>query len=94
MEAISNYAYGFFSSHPQLAALLLALVVIHTAVKAFVDALVSSRAQWDSTPNTDDTWYEKTLTAVVRVISVTGKAVAYIAGFRPKPKAEIVQENK
>lgn len=94
MDFITNFAYGFFTAHPKLAALLLLLVAIHTAVKAFVDALVSSRAQWDKTPATDDTWYEKTLTFLVRVLQVTGKAVAYMAGFRPKPKAEIIQENK
>lgn len=94
MDVILNFVSNFFNSHPQIAALLLAIVVVHTAVKAFVDALVSSRAQWDATPASDDTWYEKMLTFLVRVLTVTGKAVAYIAGFRPKPKAEIIQEKK
>lgn len=91
---LTDFAYNFFVQHPKLASLILMLVVIHTAVKAFVDALVSSRAQWDKTPTTDDTWYEKALTVAVRTLAVTGKALAYLAGFRPKAKAEIQNETK
>lgn len=93
-DPILNFAYGLFMAHPKLAAFLLLFIALHTAIKAFVDALVSSRAQWDKTPTTDDNWYEKALTVAVRILAVTGKAVAYMAGFRPKPKAEINQENK
>lgn len=94
MDTLIGLASGFFSDHPKLQAFLLAFIVVHTATKAFVDALVSSRAEWDKTPLTDDTWFEKALTWTVRILAMTGKVVAYLAGFRPKPKAEINQEKK
>lgn len=86
IDSVSSFALNFFNAHPKLASALLLLLVVHTAVKAFVDSLVSSRAQWDESPTTDDTWYEKLLTGIVRILSVTGKAVAYIAGIRLKSK--------
>jgi hypothetical protein len=85
---------NYLLAHPKLLALMVVVVVIHTAVKAFVDSLVSSRAQWDKTPDVDETPWEKALTIAVRVLAVTGKAVAYMAGFRPKSKAEIVVEKR
>lgn len=84
MDQLSSFALNFFNSHPKLASLILLFVVVHTAIKAFVDALVSSRIEWDKTPDLDETWYEKALTAAARVLTVTGKALAYLAGFRAK----------
>lgn len=93
MDFLTGILTNFFATHPQVLAWVITLVAIHTLVKSFVDALVSSRAQWDATPTTDDNWYEKALTFVVRAVGVVGKVLAYLAGFRPKPKAETIIEN-
>ena len=98
MDQIANFLIGpmaeYLNAHPKLMAGLVAVLVINLAVKAFVDSLVSSRAQWDKTPLSDDTWYEKALTWAVRITGLLGKAAAYTAGFRPKSKAEIKQDPK
>lgn len=75
---------SYLTAHPKLMAAAVTVLIVHTAVKAMFDSLVSSRAQWDQTPLSDDTWYEKALTWSVRILALTGKVVAYIAGFRPK----------
>jgi len=97
MDQFANLLIGpvadYLAAHPKLMAALVAFLVFNTAVKAFVDSLVSSRAQWDKTPLTDDNWYEKALTWAVRILGLTGKAAAYMAGFRPKSKAEIKTGN-
>ena len=59
-----------------------------------VDAIVSTRAEWDKTPNIDETWYEKTLTFLATAVKFLGKIAAQLSGFRPKPKAEIIIEEK
>lgn len=92
MDALIGWVLNYVNEHPNVMSILLIFIVVHTAVKAFFDSLVSSRAEWDKTPLTDDTWYEKTLTWGVRILGFTGKIVAYLAGFRPKSKVEIKTE--
>jgi len=85
---------NFLLAHPQLLAVLVGYLVIVKVVAAVVDSLVSSRAEWDKTPLTDDNLFERALTIAVRVVGFLGKIAAQLSGFRPKPKAEIVLENK
>ena len=98
MEQLLNLIIGpatsWLAEHPRAMATIVVLLALKAAVSVFVDSLVSSRAQWDKTPLTDDTWYEKALTWSVRILAVLGKATAALAGFRPKPKAEIIVEPK
>lgn len=92
MDQIYSIVGNFLLAHPQLIAFLVAYLVFVKVVTAVVDALVSSRAEWDATPQTDDTWYEKALTSLVRIAGILGKIAAYLSGFRPKPKAETLIE--
>ncbi len=94
MDQIYAMVGDFLLAHPQLLAFLVAYLVAVKIVTVVVDALVSSRAEWDATPLTDDTWYEKAFTVIVRVVKFLGKIAFHLSGFRPKPKAEIIQENK
>lgn len=89
MDQLIITILAYITDHPKIGAALVLFLVVNTAVKAFVDSLVSSRAQWDKTPQTDDTWYEKALTWSSRILVILGKMTAYMAGFRPKSKAEI-----
>lgn len=84
MDQIIGMLTNYLVAHPQILALMIMFIVVHTAVKAFVDSLVSSRADWDKTPMVDETWYEKALTIAGRVLTVTGKMAAYLVGFRSK----------
>lgn len=79
---IVTFLSSYMSAHPKVLAAIVTVLVVHTALKAFVDSLVSSRAEWDKTPLEDNTPVEKALTWAVRILGVTGKAMAYLAGFR------------
>lgn len=92
MDQVYSMAGSFLLAHPKVLAFLVAYLVTVKVITAIFDALVSTRAEWDATPLTDDTWYERAFTAVAHVIKFLGKIAAQLSGFRPKPKAEIVQE--
>mgnify|MGYP001578599178 CR=1 FL=1 len=84
MDAITNLLVSFFAAHPKLLIILVVFLAVHTVVKSVVDAIASSRLQWDKTPLVDETWYEKTLTIAMRIVKVAGKATVYLAGVRAK----------
>jgi hypothetical protein len=92
MEQIYLMVGNYLLSHPQLLAFIVAYLAAVKVITVVVDALVSSRAEWDKSPLTDDTWYEKAFTFVVRTVGFMGKIAAHLSGFRPKPKAETIIE--
>lgn len=94
MEQVYLIIGNFLLEHPQLLAFLVAYLVAVKIVTVVVDALVSSRAEWDTTPLTDDNFFEKAVTFSVRIVGFLGKIAAALSGFRPKPKAEIIIEEK
>ena len=72
------------AENPKIMAGLVVLVVFHTAMKAAVDSINAARNDWDKTPDKSETWYEKALDIVTRVLKASGSFVAYLAGFRKK----------
>lgn len=56
--------------HQWVGLVLAVLIAVHTGLKAYRDAV-------DTTPETDDNWFEKAVT-------IMGKIVGYLGGFRSK----------
>lgn len=56
--------------HAWLGALILGFLCVHTGLKAWRDAT-------DKTPETDDNWFERTVT-------IMGKIAKYLGGIRAK----------
>lgn len=96
MESFINSIIGplteWLVAHPKVMAAVVAFLAVQKVISIVVDAVVSTRAKWDATPGVSETWYEKTLDVLVVVGSFIGKIVAQAAGFRAKPKAEIIVE--
>ncbi len=92
MDQIYSMVGNFLLAHPKLLAVLVAYLVAQKIVTTVVDALVSTRAEWDATPGTDDNWYEKLFSFVVHAVKFSAKVAAQLSGFRPKPKAETLIE--
>lgn len=88
MDQVTDLLVGFFTQHPNFIIYMVVFITLNTIMKAVVDSLASSRAQWDKTPLTDDTWYEKALTWSVRVMAVIGKVALYLVGVRSKLPGE------
>ena len=70
MDAILQIINDFALSHQWLMWIILGYLAIHTAAKSIRDAI-------DTTPLTDDNWFERTVT-------IMGKIASYLAGFRAK----------
>ena len=94
VDQIYNIVGSFLLNHPKLMAALVAYLVVQKVIATVVDSLVSTRAEWDKTPESDDTWYERAFSFVAHVVKFSGRVAAQLSGFRPKPKAEIVQDIK
>lgn len=65
-----NFVNNFAAQHAWVGLVIAILIALHTGLKALRDAL-------DTTPQTDDNWFE-------RGITIMGKVVGYLAGFRAK----------
>lgn len=94
MEQIYVIVGNFLLERPQLLAFLVAFLTAVKIITVVVDALVSSRAEWDKTPLTNDNWHERAFAVVVRGVQFLGKIAAALSGFRPKAKDEIIIEEK
>jgi len=66
IDIINNFAL----QHAWIGFGIAVIIALHTGLKAFRDAI-------DTTPDTDDNWFERSMT-------IFGKVVAYLAGFRAK----------
>lgn len=60
----------FAIEHAWVGLTIAVLVALHTGLKAYRDAV-------DTTPETDDNWFEKAVT-------IMGKIVGYLGGIRSK----------
>lgn len=60
----------FAQNHAWVGLSIAVILGVHTGMKAIRDAI-------DTTPATDDNWFEKTVT-------IMGKIAAYFVGFRAK----------
>lgn len=66
IEILNNFA----ANHQWVMWIVVGYLSLHTAIKSIRDAI-------DTTPATDDNWFEKTAT-------IMGKIAAYLIGFRAK----------
>ena len=65
-----EYINNFAQQHAWIGLAIAIIIALHTGLKALRDAI-------DSTPQTDDNWFERTVT-------IMGKVTGYLAGFRAK----------
>lgn len=66
IELLNNFA----QQHAWIGLTIAIIIAVHTGLKALRDAI-------DTTPQTDDNWFERTVT-------IMGKVTSYLAGFRAK----------
>lgn len=67
---MEDWLNNFATSHAWVGLVVSIIIALHTGLKALRDAI-------DSTPETDDNWFEKAIT-------ILGKIAGYIVGIRPK----------
>ena len=65
-----DYINNFAQQHAWIGLTIAIIIALHTGLKALRDAI-------DTTPQTDDNWFERTVT-------IMGKVTSYLAGFRAK----------
>lgn len=66
IEVLNNFA----QDHAWIGMTVAIFIAIHTGLKALRDAI-------DTTPQSDDNWFE-------RIVTILGKITSYFAGFRAK----------
>ena len=66
MDFINNFA----QQHAWVGIAIASIIAVHTGLKALRDAI-------DTTPQTDDNWFERSIT-------ILGKIAGYLAGIRAK----------
>ena len=66
IDVLNNFA----QQHAWIGLTIASIIAVHTGLKALRDAI-------DTTPHTDDNWFERTVT-------IMGKVTSYLAGFRAK----------
>lgn len=66
IDVLNNFA----QQHAWVGLTIAIIIALHTGLKALRDAI-------DTTPQTDDNWFERTVT-------IMGKVTSYLAGFRAK----------
>lgn len=66
IDVLNNFA----QQHAWIGLTIAIIIAVHTGLKALRDAI-------DTTPQTDDNWFERTVT-------IMGKVTSYLAGFRAK----------